>query len=203
MTTVLIVDDHSIVRLAVRMLLEYERFTVIGEAQDGETAVQLARELRPDAVILDIGLPGIDGLGVLQRLRMLEPVPRIMVLTGRPAELYARRCLEGGASAFVRKDEDHEALMAALKAMIKGYSIFPDLPTQPGPLLTEQQRLDKLSDQELAVLQLLAAGESNNDIADHLHLSPKTISTYKTRILEKLELGSFAALLDVCRRHSI
>ncbi|KJK09946.1 MULTISPECIES: response regulator transcription factor [Pseudomonas] len=204
MTTVLIVDDHSTVRFAVRLLLERADFTVVGEAHDGEIAWQLARELRPDVVILDIGLPGIDGLSVLRRLQGLEPVPpRILVLTGQPPELFARRCLDGGASAFVRKDEDLRTLVSALKAMIKGYSIFPELTTQHGPLLSEQQRLDKLSDQELAVLRLLAEGQSNNDIAEHLHLSPKTVSTYKTRILEKLELGSFAALLDLCRRHSI
>jgi two-component system response regulator EvgA len=126
-----------------------------------------------------------------------------MVLTGQPASLFARRCLEAGASAFMRKDEDLEALLSAFKAMLKGYSIFPDLPTQHGPVLTEQQRLDKLSDQEMAVLRLLADGLSNNDIADSMHLSAKTVSTYKTRIMEKLDLGSFVEMLDLWRRHSI
>ena len=204
MTSVLIVDDHSTVRLAVRVLLEREHFTVVGEAADGEAAARMVRELCPDVVVLDIGLPGIDGLNVLKSLQLLEPAPpRIMVLTGQPANLFARRCLEAGASAFMRKDEDLEALLAAFKAMLKGYSIFPDLPTQHGPVLTEQQRLDKLSDQEMAVLRLLADGLSNNDIADSMHLSAKTVSTYKTRIMEKLDLGSFVEMLDLWRRHSI
>ncbi|MFJ1341134.1 response regulator [Pseudomonas caricapapayae] len=204
MTSVLIVDDHATVRLAVRVLLERALFTVIGEAANGEDAARMARELRPDVVVLDIGLPGIDGLNVLKRLQLLEPVPpRVMVLTGQPASLFARRCLEAGASAFMRKDEDLEALLSAFKAMLKGYSIFPDLPTQHGPVLTEQQRLDKLSDQEMAVLRLLADGLSNNDIADSMHLSAKTVSTYKTRIMEKLDLGSFVEMLDLWRRHSI
>ncbi|WP_422418661.1 response regulator [Pseudomonas sp. GZD-222] len=203
MTSVLIVDDHATVRLAVRVLLERALFTVIGEAANGEDAARMARELRPDVVVLDIGLPGIDGLNVLKRLQLLEPAPpRVMVLTGQPASLFARRCLEAGASAFMRKDEDLEALLAAFKAMLKGYSIFPDLPTQHGPVLTEQQRLDKLSDQEIAVLRLLADGLSNNDIADSMHLSAKTVSTYKTRIMEKLDLGSFVEMLDLWRRHS-
>jgi two-component system response regulator EvgA len=204
LTSVLIVDDHATVRLAVRVLLERALFTVIGEAANGEDAARMARELRPDVVVLDIGLPGIDGLNVLKRLQLLEPVPpRVMVLTGQPASLFARRCLEAGASAFMRKDEDLEALLSAFKAMLKGYSIFPDLPTQHGPVLTEQQRLDKLSDQEMAVLRLLADGLSNNDIADSMHLSAKTVSTYKTRIMEKLDLGSFVEMLDLWRRHSI
>ncbi|MEG1041347.1 MAG: response regulator transcription factor [Pseudomonas sp.] len=203
MTSVLIVDDHATVRFAVRMLLEREHFNVVGEANDGEAAAQMARQLRPDVVILDISLPGIDGLSVLKRMRLLEPSPRIMVLSGQPTELFARRCLDAGASAFVRKDEDLEALLSALKAMIKGYSIFPELSTQHGPLLSEQQRLEKLSDQELAVLRLLSEGQSNNAIAERMHLSAKTVSTYKTRILEKLELSSLVELLDLSRRHSI
>ena len=203
MTSVLIVDDHSTVRLAVRMLLEREHFTVVGEAHDGETATQMARDLRPGVVILDIGLPGIDGLSVMKRLQQLDPAPRVLVLTGQPANLFARRCLDAGASAFIRKDEDLEALISALKAMIRGYSIFPDLPMQQGPLLSEQQRLKKLSDQELAVLRLLIEGLSNNDIADRMHLSAKTVSTYKTRILDKLELRSFVELIELSRRHSL
>ncbi|WP_442113923.1 response regulator [Pseudomonas sp. NUPR-001] len=203
MTSVLIVDDHATVRFALRMLLERERFHVIGEVHDGEVATQVARQLRPDVVILDIGLPGIDGLSVMKRLRMLEPPPRILVLSGQPPELFARRCLDGGASAFVRKDEDLEALIFALKAMIKGYSIFPELSTQSGPLLSEQQRLEKLSDQEFAVLRLLVEGWSNNVIAERMHLSAKTVSTYKTRILEKLEIKSLVELIHLSERHDI
>lgn len=201
MTSVLIVDDHATVRFALRMLLEREHFHVIGEVRDGEVATQAARELCPDVVILDISLPGIDGLSVLKRLRRLEPPPRILVLTGQPPELFARRCLDGGASAFVRKDEDLEALVFALKAMIKGYSIFPELPTQSGQLLSEKQRLEKLSDQEIAVLRLLVDGCSNNMIADRMHLSAKTVSTYKTRILEKLEINTLVELIDLSRRN--
>ncbi|MBH3428421.1 response regulator transcription factor [Pseudomonas alkylphenolica] len=203
MTTVLIVDDHPTTRLALRTLLhrESQHFTVVGEATDGSSATQMARDLKPDVVILDIGLPGIDGLNVIKRLHGLEPVPRIMVLTGQPADLIARRCIEAGASAFVHKDEDLEVLLSALKAMVRGYSTFPDLSTQKGPALTEQQRLSKLSDQELAVLRLLTEGRSNNAIAEHMHLSAKTVSTYKTRILEKLELKSLVELFELSKRH--
>ncbi len=109
MTAVLMVDDHPTVRLAVRMLLERERFRVIGESGDGIDAVQKARSLRPDVVILDIGLPGLDGMEVIKRLQLLEPAPKIMVLTGQPADLYVRRCLDAGIAAFVNKDEDLDA----------------------------------------------------------------------------------------------
>lgn len=203
MTSVLIVDDHPAIRLAVRMLLERERYAVVGETGDGAVAAQMARELKPEVVILDIGLPSVDGLGVIKRLRLLEPCPRILVLTGQPAELFSRRCLDAGASAFVHKDEDLDALLFVLKAMVKGYSTFPDLAAQRSPLMSEEQRLAKLSDQEIMVLRLLTSGQSNNSIAARMNLSAKTISTYKTRIMEKLEVGSLVELLEFSRRHSL
>lgn len=119
MTTVLIVDDHPIVRLSLRLLLERERFHVIGEVGNGSEVAQVARELRPDVVILDIGLPGLDGMEVIKRLQSLEPVPKFMVLTGQATDLYVRRCLDAGIGAFVTKEEDHEALLFALKALTK------------------------------------------------------------------------------------
>jgi len=122
MTTVLIVDDHPIVRLSLRMLLERERFRVVGEVGNGSEVAQVARDLRPDVVILDIGLPGLDGMEVIKRLQCLEPAPKIMVLTGQATDLYVRRCLDAGIGAFVTKEEDHEALLFALKALVKGYS---------------------------------------------------------------------------------
>ncbi len=125
MTTVLIVDDHPIVRLSLRLLLERERFDVVGEVGNGSEVAQVARELRPDVVILDIGLPGLDGMEVIKRLQCLEPVPKIMVLTGQATDLYVRRCLDAGIGAFVTKEEDHDALLFALKALVKGYSTFP------------------------------------------------------------------------------
>lgn len=124
MTTVLIVDDHPIVRLSLRLLLERERFHVVGEVGDGSEVAQEARRLRPDVVILDIGLPGLDGMEVIKRLQCLEPAPKIMVLTGQATDLYVRRCLDAGIGAFVTKEEDHEALLFALKALVKGYSTF-------------------------------------------------------------------------------
>ncbi|CAM3850671.1 response regulator [Pseudomonas wadenswilerensis] len=203
MPTVLIVDDHPTIRLAVRMLLERERYEVVGETGDGVAAVQMARELRPDVVILDIGLPGLDGLSVIKRLHLLENTPKIMVLTGQPAGLFARRCLDAGSSAFVHKDEDLEALIFALKAMVKGYSTFPDMSANRGPLGSEEERLSSLSHREMEVLRMLAAGLSNNDIGERMLLSPKTISTYKSRIMEKLQVGSFVDLMGLAHRNQV
>ncbi|MCY4125649.1 MAG: response regulator transcription factor, partial [Pseudomonas sp.] len=122
MTNVLIVDDHPVVRMSLRMLLEHERFNVVAEVGNGSEVAQMARELKPDVVILDIGLPGLDGMEVIKRLQSLDQVPKIMVLTGQATDLYVRRCLDAGIGAFVTKDEDHDALLFALKALVKGYS---------------------------------------------------------------------------------
>lgn len=205
MTSVLIVDDHPLVRFAVTMLLERERYEIVGQAEDGSEAVELARKHRPDIVILDIELKKLDGLAVLKRLQAQENAPRVLMLTSKPPALYARRCLDAGASAFVAKGEDLDALSFALKAVVKGYSTFPDLSSHRSLMKTESEveRLARLSDQEMAVLRMLASGMSNNHIGESMHLSPKTVSTYKSRILEKLEVDSLVAMLELCQRNFI
>ncbi|MHC6225468.1 response regulator [Pseudomonas sp. X10] len=202
-TTVLLVDDHPTIRLAVRVLLERERFIVVGETGDGTEAVQLARKLAPDIVILDIGLPSLDGMEVIRRLKLFDHPPRIMVLTGQPTDLYVRRCMEAKISAFVHKDEDLEALMFAAKAMVKGYSTFPDMTVSRNTLDSEAARLASLSNREMEVLRRLSGGESNKSIGQTMKLSAKTISTYKGRIMEKLKTESLVELVDLAKRNNV
>jgi len=185
------------------MLLERERFQVIGEAGDGIDAVQQARQLRPDVVILDIGLPGLDGMEVIKRLQLLEPAPKIMVLTGQPADLYVRRCLDAGIAAFVNKDEDLDALVFALKALVKGYSTFPQMSVNSSSLESECYRLESLSNREMEVLRRLTRGENNKFIGECMNLSAKTISTYRGRIMDKLKTESLVEMVDLAKRNSI
>jgi len=203
MTTVLIVDDHPIVRLSMRLLLERERFRVAGEVGNGSEVAQVARELRPDVVILDIGLPGLDGMEVIKRLQQLEPTPKIMVLTGQASELYVRRCLDAGIGAFVTKDEDHDALIFALKALVKGYSTFPQMSVNSNTLDSEPRRLESLSNREMEVLRRLARGENNKHIGSSMNLSAKTISTYRGRIMEKLKTESLVEMVDLAKRNHV
>jgi two-component system response regulator EvgA len=203
MTTVLVVDDHPTVRMAVRMLLERERFQVSGEARDGREAVQLARQLSPQVVILDIGLPGLDGMEVIKRLQLLEPAPKILVLTGQPADLYVRRCLDAGIAAFVNKDEDTESLVFALKALVKGYSTFPQMSVNSNSLENENVRLGSLSNREMEVLRRLSRGENNKSIGERMNLSAKTISTYRGRIMEKLKAESLVEMVDLTKRNNV
>ncbi|HGM5580562.1 TPA: response regulator [Pseudomonas putida] len=203
MTTVLMVDDHPTVRLAVRILLERERFQVVGESGNGIEAVQLARQLAPNVVILDIGLPGLDGMEVIKRLQLLDPAPKIMVLTGQSSELYVRRCLDAGISAFVNKDEDLDALLFALKALAKGYSTFPQMSVNSNTLESETVRLNSLSNREMEVLRRLARGESNKYIGTAMNLSAKTISTYRGRIGDKLKTESLVEMVDLAKRNHV
>ncbi|HEN8797764.1 response regulator transcription factor [Pseudomonas sp. CM25] len=203
MTTVLIVDDHPIVRVALRTILERERFHVVGEVGDGRIVAQVARELRPDVVILDIGLPGLDGMEVIKRLQCLEAVPKIMVLTGQATDLYVRRCLDAGIGAFVTKDEDTDPLVFALKALIKGYSTFPQMSVNSNSLESEPVRLESLSNREMEVLRRLARGENNKNIGHCMNLSAKTISTYRGRIMEKLRTESLVEMVDLARRNDV
>ncbi|MBF8778294.1 response regulator transcription factor [Pseudomonas fulva] len=203
MTTVLVVDDHPTVRLAVRMLLERERFIIVGEACDGSEAVTMARTLKPDVVILDIALPKLEGMEVIKRLKQMEPPPRIMVLTGQPADLYVRRCLDAGIAAFVNKDEDLDAVVFAFKALLKGYSTFPQMSVNSNTLESENDRLASLSNREVEVLRRLARGENNKHIGERMNLSAKTISTYRGRIMDKLKTESLVEMVDLAKRNQV
>jgi two-component system response regulator EvgA len=203
MTTVLIVDDHAIVRFSLRILLERERFRIVGEVDNGSEVAQKVRELRPDVVLLDIGLPGLDGMEVIKRLQQQEPAPRIMVLTGQATDLYVRRCLDAGIGAFVTKGEDLEAVVFALKALTKGYSTFPQMAVNSNTLESEPERLDSLSNREMEVLRRLSRGENNKLIGVCMNLSAKTISTYRGRIMEKLKTESLVEMVDLAKRNRI
>ncbi len=203
MTTVLIVDDHPIVRLSLRMMLERDRFQVVGEVDDGKEVAQAVRDLQPDVVILDIGLPGLDGMEVIKRLQKLEPQPKIMVLTGQAGDLYVRRCLDAGIAAFLTKDEDLDAVVFALKALVKGYSTFPQMSVNSSTLESEAYRLGSLSNREMEVLRRLARGESNKFIGQQMNLSAKTISTYRGRIMDKLRTESLVEMVDLAKRNQV
>ncbi|MDZ5603692.1 response regulator transcription factor [Pseudomonas sp. RP23018S] len=203
MTSVLVVDDHAAIRFAVSMLLENHNFQLLGTANDGIQAVEMARKLQPDVVILDIALPRLDGMEVIKRLQLMEQAPKIMVLTGQPADLYVRRCLDAGISAFVNKDEDLDSLLFALKAMIKGYSTFPQMSVNSSSLESEANRLGSLSNREVEVLRRLTRGESNKYIGEKMNLSAKTISTYRGRIMDKLKTESLVEMVDLAKRNNV
>lgn len=124
MHSVLVVDDHPVIRMAVRILLEKHGMRVVGETDNGIDAVRLTRELNPQVVVLDIGIPKLDGFTVISRIKALDVRSEILILTSHPAESVCRRCIQLGARGFVNKEEDLSSLISAIKAVDSGYTFF-------------------------------------------------------------------------------
>lgn len=207
MGKVLIVDDHPVIRLAIKLILEREGHTIIAETDNGVDALTIIKNQHPDLVILDIAIPKIDGLEVLARLSTVKPRPRVLILTSQPADLLAFRCMKAGAAGFVTKGDNLEELQRAVWAALSGYSFFPtDILSTVNPTInssSEHAMLNSLSDREIMVLQMLAQGKTNKEIGDSLLLSNKTISTYKTRLQLKLNAFNLVALVDFAKRNGL
>lgn len=206
MHSVLIVDDHPVVLLAVGMILEKHGMRVVGEATNGIDAVRLVRELTPQVVILDIGIPKLDGFSVITRIKALNVRSEILILTSQPTDAVCRRCIQLGARGFVNKEDGLDKLVTAIKAVHEGYTFFPSLPSdsvRSVDQLTELKLIQSLTDRELTVLKLLALGYSNKQISEKLFLSNKTISTYKTRLLHKLNANSLVDLAELAKRNAL
>jgi two-component system response regulator EvgA len=207
MNKVLLIDNQSMIRFATRVLLEREDYEVVGETESGVEGLSMARALRPDLVILDIAIPKLDGLEVLGRLSSMDANLKLLVLTSLPASLYANRCLQAGATGYMSKQEQAVSLISAVRSVLSGYSLFPStvhLPdsSQRGEC-SDSHLLDTLSDRELAVLQNLANGKNNQEIAKQLFISHKTVSTYKSRLMDKLKTRNQVDLIDFARRYVV
>jgi two-component system response regulator EvgA len=207
MRKALIVDDHPIVRATVKMVLAQENFEVIAEAADGADAVQQSRQLQPDLVILDISMPKFDGLEAIRRIVDLNIGTRILVFTSLDPSLYIKRCMLAGAAGFISKIDDLDDLRRAVKVVMSGYTHFPNLNINSvrrnGSELNEARIIESLSDRELVIFKYLCLGFSNKEIGDEMMLSNKTISTYKTKLLERFDVSSVVSLVEVAKRNSI
>jgi len=207
MKSVLIVDDHPVVRGAVKIVLKLEGYKRIHEAACGNEVLPMIREHKPDLVVLDLGLPSLDGLEVLARIQMEEAHCRVVVFTGQEAAFFQDRCMRAGAMAYVPKTNDLQHLHKAVHAVMAGYTYFTRLPSSTVSLTqvqrSEKQMIDSLSDRELSIFLHLARGTSNKEIARMMHLSHKTVSTYKTRLTEKLNVQSPVHLRDYASRHNL
>ena len=187
MNTIFIVDDHPVIRLAIRMLLEHEGYEIVGETDNGVDAMQMIRECVPDLIILDISIPKLDGLEVLARFNAMNSTLKTLVLTAQSPALFAMRCMQSGAAGYVCKQEELNELVSAIKAVFSGYNYFPSqalTPERPGDENASELELFKLvNDRELMVLKLFAQGKTNKEIATGMFLSNKTVSTYKQQFL--------------------
>lgn len=206
MSTVVIADDHAVVRMAVRMMLENAGHEVVGEASTGADVVTLVKKTSPQLVILDIDLPQLDGFEVLKRLCHIGGGVKVIVFSGMSADQHAVRCSRAGASAFISKEGDIAELLSAVQIVLAGYTLFPstqsfqEISHGPG---SEELVIKSLSERELSVLRLLARGYRVRDIANEFLLSQKTVSTYKVRLESKLGVNNMAELIDIAKRNGV
>lgn len=207
MLKAVIVDDHPFIRSTVRMILKQEHYEVVAEAEDGATAVQLTREHQPNLIVLDISMPGVDGLDALGRISALKLPLKVLVLTSLSPVFFAMRCMKAGAAGYVSKADDLEELVKAINAIKSGYTFFPDLTVnsvrRDDAQATEHELILNLSDRELSILQQLSKGLNNKQIGEDMLLSNKTISTYKARLIEKLNVSSLVHLSELAKRNSL
>ncbi|MDE1198889.1 DNA-binding response regulator [Pseudomonas sp. Bc-h] len=207
MNSVFIIDDHPVIRLAIRMLLENENYEIVGETDNGVDAMQMVRECMPDLIILDISIPKLDGLEVLARFNAMNLPSKILVLTAQAPSLFAIRCMQSGAAGYVCKQEDLSELVSSVKAVLSGYNYFPSqalgAATGQGGDPNELERFKLVNDRELMVLQLFAQGRTNKEIAKGMFLSNKTVSTYKTRLMQKLKAKTLVELIEMAKRNSL
>lgn len=205
MKSALIVDDHPVVRAAVKIVLELEGFKQIYEASGGNEVISLLRDHAPDLLVLDLIMPSLDGLDVLERIKASDLSCRVLAFSSLDPLHFQERCMRAGALAYVSKTNNLGQLHKAVQAVMAGYTYFARLPTASLDNLqrSEAQMIDSLSNRELTILQHLARGVSNKDIAEAMHLSHKTVSTYKTRLVEKLRVASAVHLRDFAKRNHL
>jgi two-component system invasion response regulator UvrY len=205
---VLIADDHPVVRHGLRQILAADsNVTVVGEAKDGNEALELARTLDWDVAILDFSMPGRNGLDLLNEIKREFPQRPVLVLSMHPEELHARRVLKAGGSGYMNKESAGEELSAALRKVVSGGKyVSATLGEKLAVELTPDSQKpphETLSDREYRVMWLLASGKPINGIAKEMFLSPSTISTYRVRILKKLGIGTNAELVHYAVKHQL
>lgn len=208
--SILLAEDHVVVRESIRQSLEHETsLIVVGEAGDGEEAVRMARQLTPDVIIMDISLPKLNGIEATKQIKAFQPSAIILVLTAYDYEQYIFPLLEAGAAGYLLKDISSRELISAIYTVYKGEAVLH--PAIARKVLErfkqtkvegeKEHGLDLLTKRETAILKMAAQGMSNNDIAEELHLSTRTIESHLGVIFNKLGVGSRTeAVIEAMRK---
>ncbi len=201
---ILIVDDHPVVREGLAgMLAGQPDFDVVGMAADGETAVQLDASLQPDVVLMDLRMPGLDGVGAIVAIKQKRPSANLLVLTTYDSDADIVRAIEAGATGYLLKDTPREELFRAIRGAARGESILG--PTVAARLMTRMRAPaeENLSAREIEVLQLVARGSSNRVIGKELHISTATVKTHLIHIFNKLGVGDRTSAVTVALEKGI
>jgi two-component system response regulator NreC len=206
---ILLADDHAVLRAGLRALLAAQGdLEVVGEASEGAEAIRLCQALRPDVVVMDIGMPGVSGIDATARIKRDLPGTKVLILSMHDDRGYLRQVLRVGASGYVLKKAADTELLAAIRAAARG-EVFLD-PTLAKALVDEVMEPKAasgeppaLSDREREVLRLLAHGHTNLQVADRLCIGVKSVETYKARLMEKLGLKGRAELVRYALQHGL
>jgi two-component system response regulator NreC len=209
---VLIVDDHTILRAGLRMLLNaHPDIEVVGEASDGNQAILSAQRLQPDVILMDIAMPECNGIEATRQIKRLIPETRVLVLTMHENEEYLFQVLRAGASGYILKEAADTELVTAIRVVYSGrFYLSPSAQSiMVGDYLQrvrtgeERDSYGALTEREREILKLVAEGYTNNQIAERLTISPKTVDTHRTHIMDKLNLHSRAELVKYAIRRGL
>jgi DNA-binding NarL/FixJ family response regulator len=204
---ILLADDHAVVRQGFKMILDAQPdMEIVGEAANGRQAVDLAEQLRPDVVVMDVAMPELNGIEATRRLASSVPHARVVALSMHKDSVYVREILRAGARGYLLKDSGAADLVAAIHAVASGESYLS--PAVSNAVLDDYRRhatnpIDLLTSREREVLQLLAEGKTNKEIAGVLNLSVYTVEAHRGRIMEKLNLHSIGELVLFAVRNGL
>jgi two-component system response regulator NreC len=202
--SVLLVEDHHVVRKGISYLLSLEEdIDLVGEAEDGNKAIKMAKDLRPDVVVMDITMPNLNGIDAVKQIKKAIPETKVMILTMHTREQYIRQALREGASGYLLKESTQEELVNAIRTVHKGgVALSPSISRfvlneyirQADPK-NEVDSLELLTDRERQVLRLIAEGKTNKEIAKCLSISKSTVNIHRTNIMQKLDIHDTAGLV--------
>jgi len=206
---ILVVDDHAVLRDGIHALLGlHDDIEIVGEASEGKEAVAKAQELMPDVVIMDIAMPGMDGLEATRRIRKKHPKMKVLVLTQHDNKEYVLSVIKAGASGYVPKRALGSELVSAIRAVKEGDSFL--YPSAAAALIEDylqqtkdQEPYDQLSAREREIFQLIAEGHTSREIADMLFLSQRTVQGHRVKIMEKLNLHNRTELIKYAMRKGV
>lgn len=203
---IVLADDHALVRAGFRTLLEQLGAQVVGEAKDGREAVQIATALKPDVVLMDISMPGLNGLEATTRLVRDCPGVRVIILSMHDSAEYARRAIRAGALGYLLKDSSGAELEMAIRAVAAGKTYLSPgismhiLSDYSKKIRTESDPLDRLTTRQREILQLIAEGHSRKEIAQRMNISVKTFDTYRAQLMDHLDIHDVAGLVRFAAR---
>ena len=207
---VLLADDHNLFRAGVRGLLKsFGGFDIVGEAMDGQEAVALAERERPDVLLMDVGMPGLNGIEAAERVRAVAPATRVIILSMHTGEEHVMRALKAGAAGYVLKDAQPDELERGLRQVARGELylspavatyVFQSYANGGGPGHTA---LERLTPRQREVLQLIAEGYTTKAIASRLHVSVKTVETHRARLMERLGIHDVPGLVRFALRRGL